>query len=76
MGSIDDCFDNAVVEAFWAKMQVEVLNRRRWRTRLELANPLFEYLEFFHNLQRRHSALGMRTPVEYEILHGTAHPAA
>ncbi len=35
-------------------------------TRLELANAIFEYLEIFHNRQRRHSALGMLTPIEYE----------
>lgn len=34
MGSIGDCFGNAVIEALWARMQVEPLNRRRWRTRL------------------------------------------
>ena len=62
MGSIGDCFDNAVIEAFWARMQVELLNRRRWRTRLELSNAIFEYLEIFHNRQRRHSSLGMLTP--------------
>jgi len=62
MGSIGDCFDNAVVESFWARMQVELLNRRRWRTRVELANAIFEYLEIFHNRRRRHSALGMLTP--------------
>ncbi len=49
-------------------MQVELLNRARWRTRVELANAMFECLEVFHNRQRRHSALGMRTPIEY------AHP--
>ena len=60
---------NAVIEAFWARMQVELLNRRKWRTRVELANAMFEYLEIFHNRQRRHSSLGMRTPIEYEMLH-------
>ncbi|MCU1354357.1 MAG: putative transposase, partial [Acidimicrobiales bacterium] len=69
MGSIGDCFDNAVIESFWGRMQVELLNRQRWRTRVELANAIFEYLEIFHNRQRRHSALGMRTPIEYETLH-------
>lgn len=71
MGSIGDCFDNAVIESFWARMQVELLNRRRWRTRIELSNAIFEYLEIFHNRQRRHSSLGMLTPVEYEIRHAT-----
>lgn len=57
-------------------MQVELLNRRRWRTRPELANAIFEYLEIFPNRQRHRSALGIRTPVEYEMLHKTVHPAA
>jgi len=69
MGSVGDCSDNAVIESFWGRMQTELLNRRRWKTRLELANAIFEYLEIFHNRQRRHSALGIRTPTEYEILH-------
>ena len=76
MGTVGDALDNAVAEAFWARMQVELLNRTRWRTRVELANAMFEYLEVFHNRQRRHSALGMRTPIEYEILHQTRHPLA
>jgi transposase InsO family protein len=66
MGSVGDCFDNAVIESFWSRMQVELLDRKRWRTRVELANAIFEYLEIFHNRQRRHSALGMLTPVEFE----------
>jgi transposase InsO family protein len=50
-------------------MQVELLDRKRWNTRLELVNAIFEYLEIFHNRQRRHSALGMLTPVEFEAVH-------
>ena len=69
MGSIGDCFDNAVIESFWGRMQTELLNRKRWRTRVELANEIFEYLEIFHNRQRRHSAIGMLTPIEYETMH-------
>ena len=45
---------------------VVLLNRRRWRTRVELANAIFEYLEIFHNRQRRHSSIDMLTPIEYE----------
>jgi transposase InsO family protein len=41
MGSIGDCYDNAVIESFWSRMQVELLDRQRWRTRLELANAMF-----------------------------------
>ena len=62
MGSIGDCFDNAVIESFWARMQVELLDRQRWSTRVELANAIFEYLEMFHNRKRRHSALGCSLP--------------
>ncbi len=49
-------------------MQIELLNRRRWKTRVELANAIFEYIEIFHNRRRRHSALGYRTPIEFELL--------
>jgi putative transposase len=76
MGTIGDCYDNAVIEAFWSRMQVELLNTRRWKTRLELANAIFEYVEVFHNRRRRHSSLGMRTPIEYEVLNQTQTPAA
>ena len=69
MGSIGDCFDNAVIESFWSRMQVELLNTRRWKTRVELATAIFEYLEIWHNRQRRHSSLGMMTPVEFETRH-------
>jgi putative transposase len=72
MGSVGDCYDNAVIESFWSRMQVELLDRRHWRTRVELANAIFEYLEIFHNRQRRHSALGMLTPVEFETRHQSA----
>jgi putative transposase len=66
MGSVGDCYDNAMIEAFWSRMQVELLDRHRWKTRIELANAIFEYLEVFHNRQRRHSSLGMLTPIEFE----------
>jgi putative transposase len=66
MGSVGDCYDNAMMEAFWSRMQVELLDRQRWRTRIELANAIFDYLEIFHNRQRRHSSLGMMTPIGFE----------
>jgi len=54
-----------LLEAFWSRVQVELLDRQTWATRLELATALFAYLELFHNRQRRQSALGMRTPIEF-----------
>ena len=47
-----------MMESFWSSMQIELLNRKKWKTRVELANAIFEYIEIFHNRQRRHSALG------------------
>jgi putative transposase len=76
MGSIGDCYDNAMIESFWGRVQTELLNRQRWRTRIELANALFEYLEIFHNRQRRHSSLGMLTPTEYELNINETEPVA
>lgn len=75
MGSIGDCYDDAVIESPWGRMQTELLNRQRWKTRIELANAIFEYLEIFHN-RRRHSALGMRTPIEYEMIQPSIQPVA
>ncbi len=47
-------------------MQIELLNRQRWNTRVELANAIFEYIEIFHN-RRRHSSLGYLSPIEFEL---------
>ena len=67
MGSVGDCYDNAMMESFWSRMQVELLDRKRWKTRVELATAMFDYIEVFHNRQRRHSALGMMSPIEFEV---------
>jgi len=50
-------------------VQVELLNRKRWSTRIELASAIFDYLEIFHNRQQRHSSLSMLPPVEFDALH-------
>jgi transposase InsO family protein len=63
-----------MIESFWGRMQTELFNRRKWRPRLELANAIFEYLEISHNRRRRHSALGMLTPIEYELTQTIAEP--
>ncbi len=54
------------MESFSSRVQVELLDQKRWRTRVELANTIFDYLEMFHNRQRCHSSLGMLAPVEFE----------
>ena len=76
LGTIGDAYDNAVVESFWARMQTELLNTRRWKTRVELAGAMFDWIEAFYNRTRRHSALGMMSPIAYERLHGDRTSAA
>jgi putative transposase len=72
MGSIGDCFDNALAESFFATVQTELLDRRRWQTRRDLAVALFDYIERFYNPTRRHSRLGYLSPIDYETT--LAHP--
>ena len=74
MGAIGSPYDNAMVEAFWGRMQVELLNRQRWATRVELATAIHHYIEEFHNTKRRHSALDMISPTEYEHTHSRLNP--
>jgi putative transposase len=66
MGSVGDCFDNAMVESFFATLECELLARHRFRTHDEARATVFEWLEVFYNRQRRHSALGYLAPAVYE----------
>lgn len=68
MGTVGDCYDNAPMESFWGSMQIELLNRQRWRTVLELSGAIADWLDNFYNTERRHSALNYLTPVEFETL--------
>jgi len=53
-----------MMESFWSSMQIELLNRKKWRTRIELANAIFEDIEVFYNRKRRHSSLRYATPAD------------
>ena len=66
-GSVGDAFDNAMMESFWSSTQNELLNRRKWKTRLELTNATFDYIEVFYIHQRRHSSLDYVSPVEFDL---------
>ena len=66
MGSVGDCFDNAMVESFFATLECELLARRRFRTHDEARTAVFDWIESFYNRQRRHSALGYVAPAVYE----------
>ena len=61
-----NCWDNAVAESFFATLKNELVHRRRWRSRHELRNALFEYIEVFYNRRRLHSSLSYKTPAEVE----------
>ena len=66
MGSRGDCFDNAVLESFHASLKKDLVHRRSWPTRAEARTAVFDYIEAFYNRRRRHSTLGMLSPVEFE----------
>jgi transposase InsO family protein len=61
-----DCYDNAVVESFFATLEWELIERSDWHTRRAAQAAIFEYIEVWYNRQRRHSSLGYRSPVAYE----------
>jgi putative transposase len=71
MGTVGDCYDNAPMESFWGSKQIELPNRQKWRTKLELGLGMAEYIEHFYNSLRRHSSLGYLTSNEFEGLHAT-----
>ena len=66
MSRVGDCWDNAVVESFFATLTKELLIDTEFATRAEASRELFEFIEIWYNRQRRHSSLGYRTPVQYE----------
>ena len=66
-GTVGDGLDNAMMESFWSSMQIELLDRKRWKTRVELSNAMFDYIEIFYNRQRRHSQLDYASPIEFEL---------
>ena len=76
MGSVGDCFDNAVTESCFATLECELLHRHRFRTRTEARLAVFDYLEGFYNPHRRHSALGQLSPSNFERSHQPANAAA
>jgi putative transposase len=61
-----NCWDNACVESFFGTLKRELVDQRRYVTREEARQDIFEYIEVFYNRQRRHSTLGYHSPAEYE----------
>ena len=83
MGSVGDAYDNAMAESFFATLECELLDRRRFKTQAEARIAVFEFIEGFYNPRRRHSSLGYLSPINYErgrekqaVDPGAHHPAA
>ena len=68
-GSVGDAYDNALCESFFATLECELLDRRSFRSHAEARMAIFEFIEGFYNRRRRHSALGYRSPADYEAAH-------
>src|SRR3974390_2114151 len=69
MGSIGDAYDNAMCESFFATLECELLDRRRFKTQAEARIAVFEFIEGFYNPRRRHSSTGYLSPIDYERRH-------
>lgn len=65
-GSVGDAYDNAMCESFFATLECELLDRRKFRTKAEARMACFEFIEGWYNPSRRHSALGYKSPITFE----------
>jgi putative transposase len=69
MGSLGDCYDNALCESFFATLECELLDRHRFRTQEEARRAVFDFIEGWYNPHRRHSSLGQIAPARFELAH-------
>ncbi len=75
MGSVGDAYDNAMAASFFASLERELLNRRRFKSQAEAKMAIFEWIEGWYNPHRRHSSLGYRSPMNYERAHAARRAA-
>lgn len=66
MGSVGDCYDNAMCESFFATLECELIDRSTFRNHDQARDAIFDFIEGFYNTQRRHSAIGYHSPVQFE----------
>jgi transposase InsO family protein len=71
MSEAGNAYDNAPMESFFSRLKNELTHHRHYRTRQEARRDIFEYIEVFYNRQRVHSALGYRSPLDFEALFAT-----
>ena len=72
MGSVGDAYDNAMCESFFATLECQLLDRRRFASQAEARMACFSFIEGWYNPMRLHSALGYRSPMAYEAAMETA----
>jgi len=72
MGSVGDCYDNAMAESFFATLECELLDRHRFKTVAEAETALFDFIEGFYNTRRRHSSISYLAPAVFEARMGAA----
>ncbi len=66
MSNTGDCYDNAMMEGFWATLKEECCGQTIFASRNEAKTAIFEYIEVYYNRKRIHSSLGYMSPVDYE----------
>lgn len=67
VGKTGICWDNAMAESFWATLKVEFYYRRNWPTKAQARREVADWITGTYNTRRRHSALGMQTPLQFEL---------
>lgn len=72
MGSVGDCYDNALCESFFATLECELLARRSWPDTTTARRAIFDFIEGWYNTRRRHSSIGYRSPAAFECAHSAA----
>lgn len=71
MGSVGDCYDNAMCESFFATLECERIDRRTYKTHQQARLDLFAFIEGWYNPHRRHKGIGQKSPINFEVLHTT-----
>ena len=66
MSRTANCYDNAVMESFFASLKAELVDQRRFTSIAQAQKEIFHYIEAFYNRQRLHSTLGYRSPSQFE----------
>ena len=68
LGSVGDCYDNAMAESWFGTLEAELLQERKFETRSEAVRELSDYIDGFYNPKRLHSGLGYVSPIRFELL--------